>query len=76
LKYNQLSISIPFTEGVNIVADPASAVKIAFKAGPQFSFPVLASKSLSDKTVLAIALPALCAVINPTPQIGRKKAAF
>jgi len=52
------------------VADPASAVKMSFNVGPQFNFPVLASKSLADKTVLCVALPALCATINPRPQIS------
>jgi hypothetical protein len=52
------------------VADPASAVKMAFNVGPQFNFPILASKALADKTVICVALPALCATINPTPQIS------
>jgi hypothetical protein len=52
------------------VADPASAVKMRLRVGPQFDFPILASKSLADKTVMCVALPALCAVVNPTPQIS------
>src|SRR5262249_22737880 len=51
------------------VADAASAVKMTFNVGPSFSFPMLSSNALADKTVLCIALPALCAVINPVPRI-------
>jgi hypothetical protein len=51
------------------VADPSTATKMMMNVGPRFSFPILASKSLAAKTVMAIALPALCAVLNPTPQI-------
>jgi hypothetical protein len=54
---------------IAFVADPASAVKMTFNVGSQFKFPILASKALADKTVMAVALPALCATINPTPQI-------
>jgi hypothetical protein len=42
---------------------------MSFKCGPQFSYPILASKALSDKTVMAIALPALACVVNPQPLI-------
>ena len=51
------------------VADPASAAKISFNVGPRFNFPVFASSSLSAETILCVALPALCAVINPAPLI-------
>ena len=57
------------------VADPASAVKMAFNVGPRFNFPILASKSLSDKTVLCVALPALCTILNPQPQITMSRQA-
>ena len=57
------------------VADPASAVKMQFNVGPRFNFPILASGSLAAKTVMAVALPGLCAVINPTPQITASSAA-
>jgi hypothetical protein len=60
---------------IAFVADPKSAVKMAFNVGPKFTFPILASKSLSAGTVLCIAVPALCAIIDPTPEISVSNAA-
>jgi hypothetical protein len=67
----QLAGAVAGVGGLNIafVADPASAVKMQFNVGAQFTFPIFASKSLAAKTVICIAIPALCGVINPTPQI-------
>jgi hypothetical protein len=39
------------------------------RAGPTFNFPVLASSALSAKTVVCVGLNALCAALEPVPNI-------
>jgi hypothetical protein len=63
----QLAAGVAGVGGMDIafVASPGEAVKIALRAGPEFSFPVFASGQLASGFVMAVALPALVAAVDP-----------
>ena len=64
--------------GLNLayVASPDAAVKIMLAAGPDFRFPLLASGVLASDMVICIALNALAAAVDPTPQITTSSSAI
>jgi hypothetical protein len=57
------------------VANPAEAVKIVLRAGPDFNakFPVLASNGVAAGTVIAVAVNALAVAADPAPRFERSK---
>jgi Phage capsid family len=72
LDLGNLATAVTAVAGLNFcfIAAPSEAVKIALQAGPAFEkFPVLASTALPAKTVVCVALNALCAVLDPVPRI-------
>jgi hypothetical protein len=54
---------------IAFVTDPGTAVKLTFGMGSQFKLPVLASSGVTAKTVIAVALPALCSATDPVPRL-------
>jgi hypothetical protein len=51
------------------IANPAEAVKMSFAMGAQFKLPVFASGGCPPKTVICIAVPALCSATDPAPRL-------
>jgi hypothetical protein len=60
------------------ITDPATAVRLTFAMGAQFKIPVIASGGVTPKTVICLALPALCSATDPAPRLeaGRDWAAM
>jgi hypothetical protein len=54
---------------IAFVGSPDVVVKLRLAAGTEFSYPVFASSALAAGTLMAIALPALVAAVDPRPEI-------
>lgn len=67
-----LANAIAATAGLQVafIASPGEAVKIALWAGPKFTFPVFASSGLAAGVVTAVAIPALAAAVDATPEFS------
>src|SRR5262249_49918656 len=59
------------------IANPAQAVKLVLRAGPDFNakFPVLASNGIAAGTVMAVAVNALAVGADPVPRFEQSNQA-